>query len=112
MRTITLALLVFGLGSVVAADAVLTQKATVAPSVAPGETPKPPAAVVAGWEDRFSAGPQPLWIWGSNPDTRYLLRGTFDAPGVTAAKVKFTSDNHVKLSLNGKEVGTCDEWQD
>ena len=33
------------------------------------------------------------------------------APAKTA-KVKFSADNHVKLFLNGKEVGSCDEWQD
>ena len=26
--------------------------------------------------------------------------------------MKFSADNHVKLFLNGKEVGSCDEWQD
>ncbi|HSQ55886.1 MAG TPA: heme-binding protein, partial [Gemmata sp.] len=71
-----------------------------------------PILPAAGWDDRFSAGPRPGWIWGSDPNKRYFLRKTFAAPRTTAAKVKFTADNHVKLFLNGKEIGCCDEWQD
>jgi putative heme-binding domain-containing protein len=112
MRTLALALLALSLASLVSAQDVFTQKPVVAPSVNPGETPKPPPAVAeVGWAERFSAGPAPLWIWGADPDRRYFLRKTFDGTA-TAAKVKFTADNHVKLFLNGKEVGTCDKWED
>src|SRR5262249_7120583 len=97
--------------SLAAAQDVFTQKPVVAPSVAVGESPKPGAAGQEGWAERFGGGPNPLWIWGADKAPRYFLRKSFDGTA-TAAKVKYTADNHVKLFLNGKEVGQCDEWQD
>jgi putative heme-binding domain-containing protein len=111
MRTTALSLLTL-LCSVAAAQDVFTQKPTVAPSLVVSEAPKPETAVKqAGWEERFAAGPKPLWIWGNDPNTRYYLRKSFDGTGA-AARVKYTADNHMRLYLNGKEVGQCDEWQD
>jgi len=116
MRTFALAFFVNLLAWVVWADDVLTQKPMVAPAVvgdaAPPQT-QPAAApgTEAAWAKRFSEGAAPLWIWGQETDTRYFLRKTF-AGGIKAARVKFSADNHVKLFLNGKEVGSCDEWQD
>src|SRR5262245_32684838 len=111
MRTTALALLALCLASFAGAQDTFTQKPTVAPSVAAGETPKAPPVAAVGWDDKFSAGPAPLWVWGADPDKKYYLRKTFDGTATTA-KVKFSADNHVKLYLNGKLVGTCDEWQD
>jgi putative heme-binding domain-containing protein len=116
MRFVALAFLAAALASATPAQDVFTQKPVVAPSVAGNEgVPKAPpvaADAEADWAKRFAGGPAPLWIWGADPNGRYLLRKTFDGKGVTAARVKFTADNHVRLSLNGKEVGACDEWQD
>lgn len=112
MRKLLLAPLPLALcGLAIAAD-LFTQKPAVAPSVDRGaEPPKVAAATDASWEARFSKGPAPLWIWGADPDKAYFLKKTFDGKAATA-KVKFTADNHVKLTLNGTLVGSCDEWQD
>ena len=116
MRTIALVLLAASLSSIATGEDVFTQKPTVAPAVVgDAPAPKPPAAVPAdaqaAWAKRFAEGPTPLWIWGTDTDTRYYLRKSFDGPA-KAAKVKFSADNHVKLFLNGREVGSCDEWQE
>jgi len=113
MRAVTLALLFLALGSLAGADDVFTQKPVVPPTVERGAEPaKTPAVADTGWDAKFSAGPVPLWVWGADINKTYFIRKTFDAPGVTAAKVKFTADNHVRLYLNGKLAGSCDEWQD
>src|SRR5262245_1543029 len=114
MRTLTLALLALGLASVAAADDDFSQKPMIPPTVERGADPSvvPVATAQTGWDAKFSAGPTPLLVWGADPDKKYFLKVSFDAPGITAAKVKFSADNHVKLSLNGKLVGQCDEWQD
>ena len=89
-----------------------TQKPEVAPSVlrdaAPAEAPKPAAA----WPARFAAGPTPLWIWGANTNTNYTLTKTFNRGSATEARVRFTCDNAVSLTLNGKPVGSSTEWQE
>ena len=113
MRTTTLALFSLALCSLAGAEDAFTQKPTVPATVERGaEPPKAPAVADTGWDAKFSVGPAPLWVWGADPDTKYFLKKSFDAKGVTAAKVKFSADNHVKLYLNGKLAGSCDEWQD
>lgn len=121
MRVIALVLLAASLTPVAAADDVFTQKPAVAPSIVNGQppkdadgtsssTPNKPFELTLRWDDLFNDGPKPLWIWGQDQDTRYFLRKSFDGDA-DHARVKFTADNHVKLYLNGKLVGTCDEWE-
>src|SRR5262245_4910810 len=114
MRPIALTVLICSLNSIAAADDVFTQKPVIAPSVVNGEPPPSPetptpADVDADWAKRFADGPAPLWIWGQDQDTRYFLKKTIAGPA-KEARVKFTADNHVRLFLNGKQVGSCDEW--
>ncbi len=112
MRTLTLGLLSLALCSLLSAQDTFTQKPSIAPAIERGaEPPKTPAVADTGWDAMYSAGPTPLWVWGADPDKKYFLTKTFDGTAKTA-KVKFTADNHVKLYLNGKLVGSCDEWQD
>ncbi|MCI0704700.1 MAG: heme-binding protein, partial [Planctomycetia bacterium] len=112
MRATALALLALFLTSFAGAQDVFTQKPALAPAVVSGEIPKAPTVVAdVGWDEKFSAGPAPLWVWGADPNKKYFLKKTFDGTA-DAAKVKFSADNHVKLYLNGKLVGSCDEWQD
>jgi putative heme-binding domain-containing protein len=115
MRIIALGCLAAAFTPVPAADDIFTQKPAVAPSVVSGEPPPPavpptPGDLEAQWAKRFADGPVPLWIWGQDQDTRYFLKKSIAGP-VKAAKVKFSADNHVRLFLNGKQIGSCDEWE-
>jgi putative heme-binding domain-containing protein len=100
-------LVVLALCAPLAAAQSFTQKPEVAPSVAIGETPKPPDATGA---KLFAAGPTPLWVWGADNNKKYTLTKTFAAPNAKTAVLKVSADNHVKLSLNGKQVAATDEW--
>ncbi len=103
--------LTLALGATAFAADPFTQKPEIAPSVlrdaAPAEAPKPAAA----WPARFAAAPKPQWIWGANNNTNYTLTKTFDRGTTTEARVRFTCDNAVTLTLNGKPVGSSSEWQ-
>jgi len=114
MRTTALAILLLALGTVVAADDVLTQKPTVASTVERGETPKPPvvAPPTVDTAKLFAGGPTPLWIWGDDNNKKYFLRTEFAASDVKSAKLKVSADNHVVLFVNGKQVAASDEWKD
>jgi putative heme-binding domain-containing protein len=56
-------------------------------------------------------GPSPSWIWGPNDDSRYVLKTSFEG-GSTAAILKTACDNQVTISINGKQVATCEDWQE
>jgi putative heme-binding domain-containing protein len=87
---------------------VFTQKSEIAPAVgqaAPEKTesePPPP-----GW---VTAGPAPSWIWGDNPNQKYVVRKTF-AGGTKAARLKASCDNVMTIRVNGKQVLSSSEWQ-
>lgn len=52
------------------------------------------------------------WIWGSNPDGKYTAKKTFTLDdSVTSAKLFASCDNRMVLSVNGKKVGSSDEWK-
>jgi putative heme-binding domain-containing protein len=111
MRTLSVGLtILLGATAAIAADP-FTQKPEIAPSVlrdtAAPEAPKPAAA----WPARFAAAPKPQWIWGANNNTNYTLTKTFDRGVATEARVRFTCDNAVTLTLNGKSVGSSSEWR-
>jgi hypothetical protein len=95
-----------------AAADVFTQKPAAAPSVERGAPPGTPPVAEASWQQKFTAGPTPLWVWGTDTNKRYFLRKEFAADKVTAAKVKLTCDNHVTLTLNGQQVVASDMWQE
>ncbi len=88
---------------------VYTQEPTIAPTqyrAAPAETPKVPPT-----QALFREGPVPTWIWGANTERRYFLRTEFNGGTNMAARLKATCDNRLRLSINGKEVVSSDEWQ-
>lgn len=66
-----------------------------------------PAAPVINYQ----AGPTPEWIWGGDADTNYALTKTFTTDA-TRAWVKASSDNHLRLLINGQRVAASDTWQE
>ncbi|MSR30576.1 MAG: c-type cytochrome [Gemmataceae bacterium] len=55
-------------------------------------------------------GPVPLWIWGKDNNTNYLLTKEFQ----TSAKkgvLRATCDNRMVVRVNGKTVAQSDEWK-
>jgi putative heme-binding domain-containing protein len=106
------ALMVLGHVSVLwaAEEKVFTQKPEIAPAQVRGEPAAPmpkPSDVPSGL---FTQGPTPLWIWGADTNTRYVLRKEFPG-GSTAARLKAACDNRMKVSINGQEVAHGDNWQ-
>jgi putative heme-binding domain-containing protein len=108
----TFALAGFLLCLPLAAADVFTQKPAVAPAVEHGAPPGPPPVAEASWQQKFLAGPTPLWVWGADQNKRYFLRKEFAAGAVTAAKLRVTCDNRVALTLNGKQVVSSDKWEE
>ncbi|HWG45890.1 MAG TPA: c-type cytochrome [Gemmataceae bacterium] len=91
-------------------EKIFTQKPEIAPAQVRGEPavsplPKEPRPRT----DVFKKGPTPLWIWGADANRRYVLRKEFTG-GSTAARLKATCDNRMKISLNGHEVARSDDW--
>jgi putative heme-binding domain-containing protein len=87
---------------------IFTQPAEIAPAVGqtlPEKTeaePPPP-----GW---VTAGPAPSWIWGDNPNQKYVVRKTF-VGGTKAARLKASCDNVMTIRVNGKQVLSSSEWE-
>ncbi|MEY3459181.1 MAG: hypothetical protein RL215_2338, partial [Planctomycetota bacterium] len=92
----------------------LTQKAELQPAIPRGTAAaaEQPAAVGISDADLL-AGAQPLWIWGPNNDSRYVLRKTFRLPAAAAAgRLKVSCDNVCAVYLNGRRVAGGTEWQE
>lgn len=60
----------------------------------------------------LKAGERPQWIWGDNPDTRYIIRKSFNASKATEAWLTASADNGMSVSVNGKNVGRSDAWEE
>ena len=90
---------------------VFSQKPEVAPSRVRGEK----GGVLQGGAGMASLakGPAPTWIWGANDSKNYTFVAEFDLEGaVKSARIKATGDNSVTVFLNGKNVGSSEEWQE
>ncbi|MBM3981543.1 MAG: c-type cytochrome [Planctomycetes bacterium] len=114
MRTLALSGFALALCTLAGAQDTFTQKPVTAPTTERGD-PAPAPKVDAGaaeWDKRFESGPTPEWIWGDTPAKNYVLRTSFVANNVKAAKLKVSADNAVVLFLNGKRVAASDEWKD
>jgi len=59
----------------------------------------------------FGKGPGSLWIWGEDPNKKYVLTKEFESLGNPRGSCRFTCDNEVKLYLNDKFVGQSTEWE-
>ena len=57
-------------------------------------------------------GGRPQWIWGDNPDTRYVIRKSFEVSGKTQAWLAASADNGMSITLNGKQVGQSESWEE
>ncbi len=59
--------------------------------------------------DKKPAGPTPLWIWGPDPNAKYVLRREFEG-GAAKADVVAACDNKFTLYLNGKKIAEGTNW--
>ena len=88
--------------------------AGVARSEAPGRWRQPAERMPVAGAAAAEAAPgrvQPsAWIWGADENKAYRLRKTFPG-GVRRAEIVATSDNRMKLSLNGTTVASSDAWE-
>ena len=100
--------------SVAQAQQVLTQKAEFQPSLlrgTPQQTQPSPTAVISDAD--FSGGQQPSWIWGSDNNSRYVLRTTLTLESApAAARLKASCDNVCAVYINGQRVAGGSEWQE
>lgn len=60
----------------------------------------------------FSAGPKPQWIWGTDNNSDYVLKTSFTAKDVTAARLKASCDNEGTVFINGRRVATSAAWEE
>jgi putative heme-binding domain-containing protein len=58
----------------------------------------------------FKEGPAPSWIWGADPNTKYVVRTKF-AGGAKTATLRASCDNVMTVRLNGTKVASSSEWQ-
>ncbi|MGV2335753.1 MAG UNVERIFIED_CONTAM: hypothetical protein LVR18_17085 [Planctomycetaceae bacterium] len=91
-----------------------TQKTELQSSQPRGAAAAPAAVATPAISDAdLLSGPQPLWIWGPNNDSKYVLRKTFRIPAaVSAARLKVSCDNSCTVYLNGRRVAGGSEWQE
>lgn len=67
--------------------------------------------LAASTDSKFPAENAP-WIWGPSYDTPYVLKKSWVVPeGLVAAQLVATCDNEMELFLNGKSIGSSNEWQ-
>ncbi len=84
-----------------------TQIPEIAPAVGrPAPKPKIPKVISS---EPSRTGLTPLWIWGADDKKNYVVRKAFTGKA-KAAKLKATAANAVKLFVNGKQVGSSDDW--
>ena len=86
-----------------------TQTPEVAPSVTAGEA----AATSEAFQknpDWYLSGPPAHWIWGADPNGKYVLRKTFTTRR-TIGWLVATCDNSMTVFLNGKQVASSDAWE-
>ena len=57
-------------------------------------------------------GGRPLWIWGDNENTRYVIRKSFDVSGKTQGWLAASADNGMSIVLNGKPIGQSESWEE
>ncbi|MFN5768327.1 MAG: c-type cytochrome [Pirellulaceae bacterium] len=57
-------------------------------------------------------GERPKWVWGDNQDERYVISKSVPGGKAQAAWISASCDNHLILSLNGKVIGSSDEWSE
>jgi putative heme-binding domain-containing protein len=86
-----------------------TQEPIIAPAQVRGTVE--PTVQTAPAVGLFDKGPVPTWIWGDDTAKRYFLRTEFAGGTNSAARLKATCDNRLRLSINGQEVARSDEWQ-
>jgi len=55
---------------------------------------------------------RPKWIWGDNPDTRYIIRKSFEVPAKAQGWLAASADNAMSITLNGKQIGQSDAWEE
>jgi putative heme-binding domain-containing protein len=91
-------------------DKIYQQEPAVAPAQVRGK-PADRAPKESPSDKLFREGPTPLWIWGADIDRRYFLRKEIPA-GSTAARLKATCDNRLRIWINGEEVARSDEWKE
>ncbi len=93
-------------------QAVETQKSQVKESSAKSEAqPEQPASQPqAKPKLKVQSGPVPQWIWGPDANTKYVLRRTF-AGGARSGLFLASCDNRCKLYLNGKVIGSSNDWK-
>ncbi|HTU16547.1 MAG TPA: c-type cytochrome [Gemmataceae bacterium] len=89
---------------------IYTQKPEILTAEVHGAATEPLAKEPPSSSEMFKRGPKPLWIWGADDNRRYVLRKEFEG-GSSAARLKASCDNRMKLSLNGREIASSDEWQ-
>lgn len=59
----------------------------------------------------FSNGEAAKWIWGPSPGAKYGISRAFEVASLGKAVCRFTCDNEVRLTVNGKDAGSSTEWQ-
>lgn len=57
----------------------------------------------------MKAGPAPSWIWGEDENKNYVFRTSIKGPAKTAL-LRMTCDNSVTVYVNGKRIGTADDF--
>lgn len=82
---------------------------TQAPQIAPAAGQPEPAE--AAPPKSSPNAPAPSWIWGPDQDKTYFVRKSFKG-GVQFARVRAACDNVMTLYVNGKQIGTSDNWQE
>jgi putative heme-binding domain-containing protein len=59
----------------------------------------------------IAKGAKAKWIWGSKQSDNYILSTKFAVNKPTAGWLRASGDNAVSLRINGKEIGSSDEWE-
>jgi putative heme-binding domain-containing protein len=82
---------------------------TQAPEIARTAGRVPPKAKEPTAKEDAKDGPTPLWIWGADDNKNYVVRKTFRGKA-KSARLMAAADNTVSLAVNGKFIGTSEDW--
>ncbi|MFN7732495.1 MAG: heme-binding protein [Pirellula sp.] len=57
-------------------------------------------------------GPRPFWVWGEDPNQRYVISKKFMVAEKSSAWIAASADNAMTVYLNGKRLGESNQWEE
>ncbi|HLQ46038.1 MAG TPA: heme-binding protein, partial [Planctomycetaceae bacterium] len=102
---------VFGAGTLLAQETSDGKLFTQKPEIAPAAGQPMPEQETKPKPDALNQGPTPSWIWGTDPNKKYVVRKKFTGTAQFAL-LQASCDNIMTVWVNGAKVASSDNWKE